>query len=238
MPTAGDFPLLFVALERITPRTESPSLTASLSRLSCSIIVNCDIRQEFQGRNCSTEKALFHEPNAKTSPGGSLNDETPVWFLPRRLLDERAEKPVEELLPYLKTAPDQYSDTNGTGGADQGPNRHFRRLVVPELAARGDRSILFPGHIHSAFTPFTAELQALWRVSWMLGLRDLPPKEEMEFEAATFNAWTRKRYLEQCRKHSYFIYDYIPIWGSTHSAQATFSKNGLSGINQATIALF
>ncbi|EFQ32226.1 uncharacterized protein GLRG_07370 [Colletotrichum graminicola M1.001] len=33
----------------------------------------------------------------------------------------------------------------------------------------------------------------------------------MEFEAATFNAWTRKRYLEQGRKHSYFIYDYIPL---------------------------
>jgi len=45
----------------------------------------------------------------------------------------------------------------------------------------------------------------------MLGWRDLPPKEEMEFEAATFNAWTRKRYLEQGKKHSYFIYDYIPV---------------------------
>jgi hypothetical protein len=45
----------------------------------------------------------------------------------------------------------------------------------------------------------------------MLGWRDLPPIEEMEFEAASFNAWTRKRYLEQGKKHSYFIYDYILV---------------------------
>ncbi|KAG5810253.1 hypothetical protein H9Q74_006582 [Fusarium xylarioides] len=44
----------------------------------------------------------------------------------------------------------------------------------------------------------------------MLGWRDLPPREEMEVEAANFNAWTRKRYLDQGKKHSYFIYDDIP----------------------------
>ena len=127
------------------------------------------------------------------------------------LLDEKAEKTVDELLPYLRFAPKQYGDTDASRRANQGPNRHFRRLVVPELAARGDRSILFPGHIHSAFTPLAAELQALCVVSWMLGWHDLPPREDMELEAATFNAWTRKRYLEQVKKHSYFIYDYIPV---------------------------
>lgn len=45
----------------------------------------------------------------------------------------------------------------------------------------------------------------------MLGWRDLPGQEEMEMEAATFNAWTRKRYLEQGKKHAYFIYDYLPV---------------------------
>ncbi|KAF4958442.1 hypothetical protein FGADI_2364 [Fusarium gaditjirri] len=126
------------------------------------------------------------------------------------MLDEKAERTVDELLPYLRNAPSQYGDSKASKRTGHGPNRHYRRLVVPELAARGDRSILFPGHIHSAFTPLAAELQALWGVSWMLGWRDLPPREEMEAEAANFNAWTRKRYLEQGKKHSYFIYDYIP----------------------------
>ncbi|GKU06433.1 monooxygenase family protein [Fusarium langsethiae] len=126
------------------------------------------------------------------------------------MLDEKADQTVDRLLPYICDSPNQYGDSEASRSTGQGPNRHYRRLVVPELAARGDRSILFPGHIHSAFTPLAAELQALWGVSWMLGWRDLPSKEEMETEAANFNAWTRKRYLEQGRKHSYFIYDYIP----------------------------
>ncbi|KAL5620921.1 hypothetical protein FOBRF1_004167 [Fusarium oxysporum] len=126
------------------------------------------------------------------------------------MLDEKAEMTVDGLLPYLRDAPIQYGDSKASKRTGHGPNRHYRRLVVPELAARGDRSILFPGHIHSAFTPLAAELQALWGVTWMLGWRDLPPREEMEAEAANFNAWTRKRYLDQGKKHSYFIYDYIP----------------------------
>jgi len=124
-------------------------------------------------------------------------------------LDEKAEETVNELLPYLRGSPMQSKSVRKE--LLLGPNRHYRRLVVPQLAAQGDRSILFPGHIHSAFTPLAAELQALWGVSWMLGWRDLPSQEDMETEAATFNAWTRKRYLEQGKKHAYFIYDYLPV---------------------------
>jgi dimethylaniline monooxygenase (N-oxide forming) len=78
------------------------------------------------------------------------------------LLDAKAEETVDKPLPYLRTALKQHNDANVSERADQGPNRHFRRLVVPELAARGDRFILFPGHIYSASTPLSAELQALW----------------------------------------------------------------------------
>ncbi|KAF4990932.1 hypothetical protein FGRMN_8170 [Fusarium graminum] len=133
-------------------------------------------------------------------------DEFSRWTM----LDEKADKVIDELLPYLRDPPSQHGSSGATRKKHQGPNRHFRRLVVPELAAKGDRSILFPGHVHSAFTPLVAELQALWGVSWMLGWRDLPARHEMETEAANFNAWTRRRYLEQGKKHSYFIYDYIP----------------------------
>jgi hypothetical protein len=88
---------------------------------------------------------------------------------------------------------------------------NYRRLIVPELAAKGDRSIVFLGHIHSAFTPLAAELQALWGFAFLNGWMEVPGQEEMELEAATFNAWTRKRYIEQGKKHSYFIYDYISV---------------------------
>lgn len=128
-----------------------------------------------------------------------------------KMLDEKARRQVDELFPYLKYPPTSDHGQSAGERDPQGPNRHYRRLVVPELAANGDRSILFPGHIHSAFTPLAAELQALWGVTWMLGWRELPSQHDMEMEAALFNAWTAKRYLEQGKKHSYFIYDYIAV---------------------------
>jgi hypothetical protein len=70
---------------------------------------------------------------------------------------------------------------------------------------------LFPGHSHSAFIPLAAELQALWGFAFLNDLMEVPSVDEMEAEAATFNAWTRKRYIEQGRKHSYFIYEYISV---------------------------
>ncbi|CAI7658403.1 unnamed protein product [Penicillium glandicola] len=122
------------------------------------------------------------------------------------LLDAQAEKKINELLPVLQSSP---FDSLEQKRHDHGPNRHYRRLIIPELAAKGDRSIMFPGHIHSAFTPLAAELQALWGFAFLNNWLEIPTLDEMEMEAATFNAWTRKRYIEQGKKHSYFIYDYI-----------------------------
>ncbi|KAI1126932.1 hypothetical protein F5Y10DRAFT_266643 [Nemania abortiva] len=122
-------------------------------------------------------------------------------------IDARAAAIVDHKLPFLN-----YLDKpscNIVSKPSHGPSRHYRRLIVPEMAARGDRSIMFPGQIHSVFTPLTGEVQALWGAAFMLGYIDLPPQADMELEAATFNAWTRKRYLEQGKKHAYFIYDYL-----------------------------
>jgi len=124
-------------------------------------------------------------------------------------LDARGEQEVNNLLPFLRHSP--LPSTKAKAKPTHGPSRHYRRLIVPHMAAQGDRSILFPGMIHSVFTPLTGELQALWGVAFMLGWLQLPSQEEMEQESAIFNAWTRKRYLEQGKKHAYFIYDYISV---------------------------
>lgn len=115
---------------------------------------------------------------------------------------------MDELLPVLRSSP---FESLKQKSHHQGPSRHYRRLIVPQLAARGDRATLFPGHIHSAFTPLAAELQALWGFAFLNNLLEVPSENEMEMEAAIFNAWTRKRYIEQGKKHSYFIYDYISV---------------------------
>ncbi|KAF9884962.1 hypothetical protein FE257_000872 [Aspergillus nanangensis] len=123
-------------------------------------------------------------------------------------LDARAEEDINRMFPMLRVSPEP--PVKREGGPRHGPNRHYRRLVVPHLAAEGDRSILFPGLIHSGFTPLTGEVQALWGTAYLLGWLGLPSQEEMELESATFNAWVRKRYLEQGKKHAYMVYDYVP----------------------------
>ncbi|KAA8649432.1 uncharacterized protein ATNIH1004_002103 [Aspergillus tanneri] len=135
----------------------------------------------------------------------SMNDDDPSsrW----RNMDTRAAALVDEKLPFLKNPPSP--PCHSESKPSHGPSRHYRRLIVPGLAANGDRSILFPGQIHSVFTPLTAEVQALWGAAFMLGYLDLPSQKEMEFEAAVFNAWTRKRYLEQGKKHAYILYDFM-----------------------------
>ncbi|KAJ5736902.1 monooxygenase [Penicillium malachiteum] len=134
-------------------------------------------------------------------------------------LDARAEVTVNDLLPALKhspvpPSPHEPRSKSGMGSETRphhGPSRHFRRLIVPRLAAEKDRSIYFPGFIHSIYTPLVSEVQALWGCAFLLDLVDLPSQEEMEKEVAEWNVWTRKRYLAQGRKHAYAIYDFLHV---------------------------
>ncbi|KAK9414809.1 putative FAD/NAD(P)-binding domain-containing protein [Seiridium unicorne] len=139
-------------------------------------------------------------------------------------LEAQAEETVDELLPVLRRPPldvrglttinsDSTSESLGGGqkpeAPSHGPSRHYRRLIVPGLAAQGDRSIIFPGFIHSIYTPLVSETQALWGCAFLLGLHDAPTRLEMEKEVAVWNVWTRKRYPAQGQKHAYAIYDFL-----------------------------
>lgn len=128
-------------------------------------------------------------------------------------LEADAEETVDDLLPAIKESPLVVSeDINGRRkNLAHGPSRHYRRLVVPKMVAAGDRSIYFPGFIHSIYTPLVSEAQALWGVTFLLGLHDPPPQEDMEREVAEWNVWSRKRYLTQGRKHAYAIYDFLSV---------------------------
>ena len=123
-----------------------------------------------------------------------------------RKLDVKGEQTVNDLLPMLRNPPNTVRSTS-----ERRPWRLYRRLISTRMSSKGDRSIFFPGQIHSVYTPLVGELQALWGVAFMLGMLDIPDEEEMELEIATWNAWTRKRYLEQGRKHAYSIYDYLAV---------------------------
>lgn len=95
-------------------------------------------------------------------------------------LDAAADAFVLDKLPFLaKNAPD-----TRTGSSHCRSWRLYRRLVAPGKAAQGDRSIFFPGQIHSVYTPLVAEMQALWGVAFLLGRLDVPDQGGMEEEVA------------------------------------------------------
>ena len=126
-------------------------------------------------------------------------------------LDAHCEQIVDMKLPCLKKNPIVNSKRHDEEALLHGPSRHYRRLIEPHMAAKDDRSIYFPGMIHSIFTPLVSEFQALWGCAYMLGRLDPPDEETMEVEVATWNVWTRKRYLAQGQKHAYAIYDYLSV---------------------------
>jgi dimethylaniline monooxygenase (N-oxide forming) len=135
-------------------------------------------------------------------------------------LEAQGEVEVDRLLPILKNlSPEAHGDLPAAKDDHSlhGPSRHYRRLVPPSRADQKDRTIFFPGMVHSIFTPLIAETQALWGSAYMLGYLDLPSEDTMDMEVATFNVWTRKRYLAQGRKHSYAIFDFLSVCCRTHS---------------------
>ncbi|CAJ2505543.1 Uu.00g129370.m01.CDS01 [Anthostomella pinea] len=165
------------------------------------VILCTGFDKSYQPFDAALQAELALKPNAA---------EETKWSL----LEARAEQRVDELLPVLKdsslTPPKQHSASAGaTATLAHGPSRHYRRLVVPSLVAQGDRSVYFPGFIHSIYTPLVSEVQALWGVTFLLGLHDPPPLAAMEREVAEWNVWSRKRYPTQGRKHAYAIYDFI-----------------------------
>ncbi|KAH7319612.1 cofactor FMO1 FAD enzyme, partial [Stachybotrys elegans] len=129
-------------------------------------------------------------------------------------LDQEARNKVDELLPVLSNPPRDLlqafdrAQVSKEQKLSYGPARHYRRMISPYLAAQGDRSLFFAGLMHNIYTPMTVEVQALWGVAYMLGLHDVPSLDEMEKEAALWNAWTGKRYRGIGKKHSYAIFDF------------------------------
>lgn len=142
--------------------------------------------------------------------------------------DAAAESSVNEQLPFLASTPilgpKANSEYKPTGDIDnkaqsllsldsrlQRKWRLYRRAIPVAAAERGDRSIAILGQIHTVQTPLVAEVQSLWAILYLLGDLDLPETHEMATEIALWNAWTRKRYLNQGQKFPYSLYDFLPV---------------------------
>jgi dimethylaniline monooxygenase (N-oxide forming) len=112
-------------------------------------------------------------------------------------LDTAAEKQVLEDYPVLRNPP---SDVH-IPRMDKSPFRHFRAVVPPKLAARGDNSLVFLGNYATGRIQTTAEIYSLWAVAYLEGL--MPPstkailsdEEAMHEDIAHIEAYRKKRYL-------------------------------------------
>lgn len=121
--------------------------------------------------------------------------------------DTAAEEKILSLFPGLRNPPENESKRK----TKQRAWRLYRRVVSPTLAASGDRSIIFLGQIHTISTAMLSEIQALWGVAFLLGKIPIPDLHTMEREVADWNAWSRRRYLDQGRKVPYSIYDFLAV---------------------------
>ncbi|TVY18280.1 FAD-dependent monooxygenase DEP4 [Lachnellula arida] len=123
-------------------------------------------------------------------------------------LDREANKAVDRKLPNLATPP-TLANPQRNDSQSQRKWRLYRRAIPFNYALRNDRSLAILGQIHTVQTPLVSEMQSFWAILYLLGELDTPDEETMANEIAEWNAWTRKRYLNQGLKFPYSLYDFL-----------------------------
>jgi dimethylaniline monooxygenase (N-oxide forming) len=106
-----------------------------------------------------------------------------------------ADKDVLQTFPVLKNPPPFHERE-----VKHTPFRLYRHILPSSLAANQDRSLIFLGLVTNIQTSIYSEISALWGVSWMEGLLDVPlAKDQMDYEITKVNAWCARRYLSRGR---------------------------------------
>jgi dimethylaniline monooxygenase (N-oxide forming) len=127
-----------------------------------------------------------------TTPLKDEDEETRAYW---QVIYAEVDRDVTELLPILAHPPAHFERP-----VSYTPYRLYRHIVPSQLAADDDRSLAFLGLVASVQTSIHAEISALWGISWMEGLLDLPTsKAEMDYDIAKVNAWSARRYLSRGR---------------------------------------
>lgn len=124
--------------------------------------------------------------------------------------DRTADKVVNQRLPFLSKPP-LLRNPMSLDPSLQKKWRLYRRAIPLSLAEKGDRSLAILGQIHTIQTPLVSEVQTFWVILYLLGEIDLPDVNVMAEEVSLWNAWTRKRYLNQGQKFPYSLYDFLPV---------------------------
>lgn len=107
-------------------------------------------------------------------------------------LEAQGDEEVLQRLPELAKSP-------ATTPTFQRPLTHtplrLYRYVLPTSPPRIEsRDLMFLGLVGDAQVLIWCEVSALWGVSFLAGMRDLPKKLDMDKEIATVHAWSTRRY--------------------------------------------
>ncbi|XXH00686.1 hypothetical protein Hte_007036 [Hypoxylon texense] len=145
--------------------------------------------------------------------------------------DALAEREVKEKLPFLANPPN-LKFTSRLDPRLQKKWRLYRRAVPLELAAKGDRSLVILGQIHTVQTPLVDEVQSFWAILYLLGEISVPSVGEMAREVSLWNAWTRRRYLNQGQKFPYSLYDFLPYIDSVFADLGLNSRRKSNPISE------
>ncbi|KAK2039666.1 hypothetical protein LZ31DRAFT_558545 [Colletotrichum somersetense] len=124
--------------------------------------------------------------------------------------DRAADREVDARLPFLASRP-KLKFASRLDPRTQKKWRLYKRAVPVEMALKGDRSLVILGQIHTIQTPLLSEVQSLWAIRYLQGELPMPDADAMATEVALWNAWTRKRYLNQGQKFPYSLYDFMPV---------------------------
>ena len=132
--------------------------------------------------------------------------------------DAAAEKVICDKLPLLAEPP-KVKQPFLLEPHHQSKWRLYRRVVPVSLAEQGDHSLAILGQIHTVQTPLVSEIQSFWAILYLLGEIKLPDVDTMATEVSLWNAWTRKRYLNQGQKFPYSLYDFLHVSPLTYSSK-------------------
>jgi dimethylaniline monooxygenase (N-oxide forming) len=115
-------------------------------------------------------------------------------------LDAHASTHILQRFPVLAHPPPHYSDP-----VTLTPLRLYKAMLPIS-----DPSIIFLGKIMLGNHFRTAEVQALWALSVIDDVLDLPTEETMQRDVAETVAWCKKRYLGKGQLGNWFWFDMVP----------------------------
>ncbi|KAK1621870.1 hypothetical protein BDP81DRAFT_510787 [Colletotrichum phormii] len=169
--------------------------------------------------------------SSKSDAEGQRNPSAINW----ESYDMAADREVDARLPFIINRP-KLKFASRLDPRTQKKWRLYKRAIPVEMALKGDRSLVILGQIHTIQTPLVSEVQSLWAIHYLQGELPVPDLDTMATEVALWNAWTRKRYLNQGQKFPYSLYDFLPYVDSLFKDLGLNSRRKTNPVSEMLVS--